>query len=99
MPAQEVGALYAIKWIGGIAATLIAALFGWLFKKANNTYTKEETEHLIDLKLTPLRESLDRSVEVNKDQTIALEKLTDAIQALHTSVVVVETEVKNLKNN
>lgn len=82
-----VGGALILKWVGGIVIAIYSGLFGWAFKKINNTYTKLETEHLIDLKNQPLKESLDRN-------TAALDKLNDTMTEVVVSTKVTEATLE-----
>lgn len=55
----EAGAALAAKWIG----VPIVAYFWWLVRKSkerlDNTYTKEDTDKLVDLKIKTVKDSVD----------------------------------------
>lgn len=63
-------------------------LFTWIFKKQGDTYTKDETKDLIDMKLTPVIQSLDRHTEQLRASTSAHEKTNDSLQQLHKDFAV-----------
>lgn len=73
------------------------ALFTWLFKKANDTYSKSETERLMDLKMEPLKQSVDRLTYTIERSAEATEKLNASINILHTDVAVIKHQVSEVK--
>ena len=82
-------------WIALV--TVISFLSVWIFKKINNVYTKEETKEMIDLKIVPLIESLDRHGGLIEKQTQVLERLNDSIQLLHRDMSIVKTKVEAME--
>ena len=67
------------QWAVGLIAAAYITMLGWLWKRQNDQDERirtgisyAEADSLIDLKLQPIRESLDRN-------TLATEKLTDTL--------------------
>lgn len=79
--------------VGGFISAVILILY----KKINNTYTKDETLQMIDLKVVPLIDSLDRHGSLIEKQTKVLERLNDSIQILHRDMSVVKVKVESLE--
>lgn len=73
-------------------------MFGWLFKKANDTYSKSEVEKLFDLKMQPLKESVDRLTSTTERTAEIMEKLNDNLNKLHTDMAVVKHQVSKLED-
>lgn len=80
--------------VGGGVGTLIL----YILKKIGNTYSKVETMEMIDLKIIPLIQSLDRHSNLIEKQTQVMEKVNDSIQLLHKDMSVVKTKVENLES-
>ena len=104
-----IGVVTALKYIGGI----IAAWVGWVLKKnhdkLNNTYSKEETEDLIELKVEPIIVTYEaRSSEIMKAIKVAsderrenlmlLRSINDNVNKMDTKVAVLGNEVSNIKD-
>ena len=88
------GLILAGKWIlTGIGGLLLAAI-GWNFKRTNDTYTKSETRELIDMKIMPLRDSLEAHKNATERLITVTEKLSDNIQMLNTKIAVVEHKIE-----
>jgi hypothetical protein len=87
-----------ITWLWGILSLVFIGLFTHLYKKLNDTYSKNETKEMIDLKILVLIDSVDRHNNSIKAQTSVMEKLNDSIQLLHRDMSVVKVEVENLKH-
>ena len=84
---------YGWMFISGV----MFALFGWLFKKANDTYTKQEVEKLFDLKMEPLKQSVDRLNTSTERSAEIMEKLNDNLNKLHSDVSVIKHQVTKLE--
>ena len=84
------------KWVMGLVSFVFGGLFAWLFKKMENTYTKEQTEHLIDLKTRPMIESIERLIESNKEVAEATKKNNTSVQELTTTVRVLEERMRHV---
>jgi hypothetical protein len=67
----------------GIFSAIFLFLFSWVFSKLNDTYSKQETKEMIDLKILPLVQSLDTNSRQLEKQTTVLEKLNDNLMTLH----------------
>jgi len=85
---------YGWMFISGV----MFALFGWLFKKANDTYSKSEVEKLFELKMEPLKQSVDRLTQTTERSAEIMEKLNDNLNKLHTDVAVIKHQVSKLED-
>lgn len=83
------------KWVLGGIGTLVVAAVGWNFKRTNDTYTKQETRELIDMKIMPLRDSLEAHKNATERLITVTEKLSDNIQTLNTKIAVVEHKLED----
>lgn len=83
---------YGWLWTSGI----LLALFTWLFRKTNDTYSKSETIELIDLKQAPLKQSIDSLKESTDKSVEVMEKLCNSLGALHIDVAVIKNQVQNM---
>lgn len=86
---------YGWLFISGVFGTL----FWWLFNKANDTYSKAETEKLLDLKMEPLKQSMDRLAQTTERSAEIMEKLNDNLNKLHTDVAVIKHQIEDMKGN
>lgn len=95
----EASALGAIllKWGWTLISGVFGFLFVYVFRKTNDTYTKAETKEMIDLKIIPLSESIDRQTAAQERNTHAIERLVDALQMSHTDIAVVKSQVEDIK--
>ena len=84
---------YGWMFISGV----MFALFGWLFRKANDTYSKQEVEKLFELKMEPLKQSVDRLTQSTERSAAIMEKLNDNLNKLHTDVAVIKHQVSKLE--
>ena len=87
--------ILAAKWIFGAIGAMMVALITWNFKRTNDTYTKQETRELIDMKIMPLRDSLEAHKNATERLITVTEKLSDNIQNLNTKIAVIETKVED----
>lgn len=51
-------------------------------ERVDDTFTKEETEHLIDLKNKPIEVAIEHNTEVNKELVVALKELRQELHQL-----------------
>ena len=90
----EIGGLVG-KFVYAAVAGVVAHIY-WLLRKdknkLDNTYTKEETEQLINLKLDPIIEKVDVMYEM-------LRKIDNGIDAMNTSVAVVKNDMDHVKDS
>jgi hypothetical protein len=85
--------LLIAKWVLGAIGAMVVALVTWNFQRTNDTYTKSETRELIDMKIMPLRDSLEAHKNATERLITVTEKLSDNIQNLNTKIAVIETKV------
>ena len=85
---------YGWLFISGVFGTL----FWWLFNKANDTYNKAEVEKLFELKMEPLKQSVDRLTQSTERSAEIMEKLNDNLNKLHTDVAVIKHQVSKLED-
>jgi hypothetical protein len=109
---MEVAGVWATKL--GVVALL--GYLGWDYrkirKKAEDSYTKNETKELIDLKIAPVTLKMDNQSESLHDKFDLLLVLvksdneanagrrkedSDMLHKISTSVAVIETEIVNIK--
>lgn len=93
---MESGLLLLGKWI----TIPIAALVGFLtfivkgmYTKQTNTYTKAETEQLIDLKIKPVSTCIDHNTKVIEKLESTTDKLMEVLQRLEVDHAKVQTKV------
>lgn len=87
-----------IKYGWLLISGVFGTLFWWLFNKTNDTYSKSETEKLFDLKMQPLKESVDRLTQSTERSSEIMEKLNDNLNKLHTDVAVIKHQVGKLES-
>lgn len=83
------------KWVAGGLIVLLTAAVGWNFHRTNDTFTKKETLDLIDMKIMPLRDSLEAHKNATERLITVTEKLSDNIQSLSTKIAIVETKIED----
>ena len=69
-----------LKWLW----VPILGMFTYLFKRQSNTFSKAETNELIDLKITPILVELRHQEDSRKENTQALKDLTEAVIRLES---------------
>ena len=100
MSLEAVG-IYAFKTVVGV----LFALFLWVtrmnHKKLQDTYTKEETSQLIDLKIEPLQKELNLKIDQLISDTLIgtkqREETNEKLGKISTGMEVLKNEVGNLK--
>lgn len=95
MSAEDIKTL--LDYVLAFLIPIFLGMFSWILRKLNNVYTKAETKEMIDLKVSPLMESLDRHSRLIEKQTQVLEKLNDSLQILHIDISVVKEKVSSLE--
>jgi hypothetical protein len=80
-----------------LVAMIIVFVFTHIYAKLNDTFSKKETLGIIDLKIMPLVESIDRHSNLIEKQTLVLEKLNDSLQLLHKDMYSVKEKVDKLE--
>lgn len=97
---SELSAIAAIiaKYLWLVLVGVFGFLFTWMFRKQNDTYTKAETKELIDMKMQPVIQSLDRHSDHLDKHTQVLERLNQSLQLLHTDIAVVRTKLEAKDN-
>lgn len=78
-----------MDWYNLIPAAVYILPLSWLFvrqtkmaERVDDTFTKEETEHLIDLKNKPIEVAIEHNTEVNKELVVALKELRQELHQL-----------------
>ena len=71
----------------GVLIAGFMTLLVWIIKRQSETYTKRETGELIDLKLRPISDSLDRNSDQLARVTEVLDKFNTNLQLLHIDYV------------
>lgn len=101
---MESGLLLLGKWI----TIPIAGLVGFLtfivkgmYTKQTNTYTKAETEQLIDMKIKPVEtciqhntQAIEKLETTNEKTNETINKLVNVLQALQVKTAKVETKLE-----
>lgn len=71
-----------MDWLTIAPIALYILPLSWLFlrqtkmaERVDDTFTKAETEHLIDLKSKPIEVAIEHNTEVNKQLVIAINEL------------------------
>lgn len=87
---SELPTLAAIvaKYLWALVSAVFGFLFVWLFKRQNDTYSKSETKELIDMRIQPLVDSIDRHTTQLEASVKAQEKTNDSLQQLHRDFAV-----------
>lgn len=83
------------KIISGVVAVASPFIYVWVKNvnsKLSGMYSKEETTDLIDLKLKPIEEKVDRSAEV---QT----QILSTLNGIDTKVAVVQNDISHIKED
>lgn len=94
---ETTGLLAAIVKYGWIFfSTIMLGLFGWLFRKANDSYTKQEANDLIDLKIATVKQSMDSLKDSTDKSAAIMERLCNSLNTLHTDVAVIKFQVENI---
>lgn len=81
----------------GVVLAFFSFMSAWFFKKINNTYTKDEVEHLMDLKIVPLVNALNNNSKSIDRQTIVLDKLNDSMNVIHQDSISTKLKVEELE--
>jgi|SRR5690606_37437825 len=78
MSSGEIGVLSLLKFLW----VLLSVPIGWLWakmisqdKKLENVYTKQETHHLMDLIINPIKETSERLIMTNKELIVELREM------------------------
>lgn len=84
------------NWFANLIAVVIAFIIRALYVKVNNTYTKDETMQMIDLKIVPLTQAITNQTDETRRQTTVMEKLTDSLQLLHSDMAVMQRDITHI---
>ena len=97
-----------VKVVAGFGGAFILWITKTNHTKIQNTYTKEETNELIDMKVAPLEQKIDNQskgfhdkfdllLEIVKSDATQRKDNTDMLHSINTNVAVIKTEVDNIK--
>jgi len=94
-----VEALWAFiaKGLWGAIAFIATVMFGWTFKRLNDTYTKSEVIDLISQESAKLSIVLESNERVSEKLNTSIEKLTDIMTELHSDMKLVKYRLDNEK--
>jgi hypothetical protein len=94
-----VEALWAFiaKGLWGAIAFIATVMFGWTFKRLNDTYTKSEVVDLISQESAKLSIVLESNERVSEKLNTSIEKLTDIMTELHSDMKLVKYRLDNEK--
>lgn len=87
-----------LKWGWVFISTVLLGLFGWLFKKSADVYSKAETIELIDLKMQPLKQSIDNLKDSTDRSTETMERLCNSLNTIHTDVAIIKYQVSTMES-
>ena len=101
-----------VKVVAGFGGAFILWITKTNHTKIQNTYTKEEANELIDLKVAPLEQKIDNQAaglhdkfdllldivrSDNEKNAIQRKDNTDMLHSINTNVAVIRNEVDNIK--
>ena len=99
MPAETTAGAALVKWAWAILAPFII----WLFKKVDSleekSYTKNEADKQIDLKLEPVKEEMKSVNKVLQENTSVLKELSSTMTDLRIDLAVIHKDNENRRNN
>jgi hypothetical protein len=95
-----VEALWAFiaKGLWGALAFTATVLFGWTFKRLNDTYTKDEVDGLITKESEKISLVLKSNEKVSEKLNVSIEKLTEIMTELHSDMKLVKYRLDNEKD-
>lgn len=81
-----------MEWLSLVPFAVVLLPMSWLFarqtkmaERIDDTYTKEETEHIIDLKSKPIEVAIEHNTEVNQQLVIAINELRSELARIERS--------------
>ena len=94
---MEVLWAFIAKGLWGAIAFIATVMFGWTFKRLNDTYTKSEVVDLISQESAKLSIVLESNERVSEKLNTSIEKLTDIMTELHSDMKLVKYRLDNEK--
>jgi hypothetical protein len=88
---------FIAKGLWGAIAFIATVMFGWTFKRLNDTYTKSEVVDLISQESAKLSIVLESNERVSEKLNTSIEKLTDIMTELHSDMKLVKYRLDNEK--
>lgn len=86
---------FIAKGLWGALAFVASVLFGWTFKRLNDTYTKAEVVDLITKESAKLSLVLESNERVSEKLNTSIEKLTEIMTELHSDMKLVKYRLDN----
>jgi len=74
----------------------LLAVFGFMYKKTNNTYTKLETDKQIELRTLPMKELLDRNTKAIDDLA---DKTDEMCTNINTTLISIKEELAETRTD
>jgi hypothetical protein len=87
--------VFIVKGLWGALAFIATVLFGWAFKRLNDTYTKAEVVDLITKESAKLSIVLESNERVSEKLNTSIEKLTEIMTELHSDMKLVKYRLDN----
>jgi len=94
MPAETGLITAAAKWIIALIAAGIAGIGGFMFKKSINTFTKKEAIAIMEEKVGPMKDAIEKNEKAIKKVGEDVTDLTKLVNDTHLANLQAITELK-----
>lgn len=99
MSAEGGIAAVLLKYLWMLVSAVFGFLFVWMFKRTNNTYTKEEADKVMDYKLATCIDSLNHYANTQQKLADSIDRQTEVYSALKIDFVRMEGKMDNVVSN
>lgn len=86
------------KWLLGALFAILLGIGTWAVKRLVNTYTKDETNDVVEKAMSTMQEKMAWRDEQIQQQTNTMKEIATSLQLIHSDIARIEQKVEDTKD-